>query len=146
MSFQQGLLLNEDIIDAVTVTRNTLSGNGVLNLRATGVYAWNSIHRNNNMADPDAQLVGLFTETDIAKSTINADVAYVDSQSVQGSLLTVALSGIQRFHGIHNTYNSFVARVDFDSNGIGNCCVRSGRGCCSASSHGHRIVRTTWSI
>ncbi len=106
MSFQQGLLLNEDIIDAVTVTRNTLSGNGVLNLRATGVYAWNSIHRNNNMADPDAQLVGLFTETDIAKSTINADVAYVDSQSVQGSLLTVALSGIQRFHGIHNTYNS----------------------------------------
>jgi hypothetical protein len=106
MSFQQGLLLNEDIIDAVTVTRNTLSGNGVLNLRATGVYAWNSIHRNNNMPDPDAQLVGLFTETDIAKSTINADIAYVDSQSVHGSLLTVALSGIQRFHGTHNTYNS----------------------------------------
>ncbi len=106
MSFQQGLLLNEDIIDAVTVTRNTLSGNGVLNLRATGVYAWNSIHRNNNMSDPDAQLVGLFTETDIASSTINVDIAYVDSQSVHGSLLTVALSGIQRFHGTHNTYNS----------------------------------------
>ncbi len=106
MSFQQGLLLNEDIIDAVTVTRNTLSGNGVLNLRATGVYAWNSIHRNNNMPDPDAQLVGLFTETDIASSTINADIAYVDSPSINGSLLTVALSGIQRFHGTHNTYNS----------------------------------------
>ncbi|MDG1893955.1 MAG: hypothetical protein P8J37_03505 [Fuerstiella sp.] len=106
MSLQQGLLLNEDIIDAVTVTRNTLSGNGVLNLRATGVYAWNSIDRNNNMSDPDAQLVGLFTETDIAKSTINADIAYVDSQSIHGSLLTVALSGIQRFHGTHNTYNS----------------------------------------
>ncbi len=106
MSFQQGLLLNEDIIDAVTVTRNTLSGNGVLNLRASGVYAWNSIHRNNNMPDPDAQLIGLFTETDTASSTINADIAYVDSQSVHGSLLTVALSGIQRFHGTHNTYNS----------------------------------------
>ncbi|MDG2130895.1 MAG: hypothetical protein P8K08_23050 [Fuerstiella sp.] len=106
MSFQQGLLLNEDIIDAVTVTRNTLSGNGILNLRTTGVYAWNSIHRNNNMPDPDAQLVGLFTETDIAMSTINADIAYVDSQSINGSLLTVALSGIQRIHGIHNTYNS----------------------------------------
>lgn len=106
MSFQQGLLVNEDRIDAVTVTRNTLSGGGVLNLRATGVYGFNSINRNNNMPDHDAQLVGLFTETDTKFSTINADVAYVDSQSAYGSLLTVAVSGIQRFHGVHNTYNS----------------------------------------
>ena len=106
MSFQQGLMVNEDIVDAFTVTRNTLYGYGILNLRATGVYAWNNITRNNNMQDHDAQLVGLFTETDTEFSTINADIAYVDSHSSFGSLLNVAISGIQRFHGTHNTYNS----------------------------------------
>ena len=106
MSFQQGLLVNEDRIDALTVTRNTLNGNGALNIRATGVYGFNSINRNNNMPDHDAQLVGLFTETDTKFTTLNTDVAYVDSQSAFGSLLTVGISGIQRFHGKHNTYNS----------------------------------------
>lgn len=106
MSFQQGLLVNEDMIDAVTVTRNTLYGNGILNLRATGVYAWNEINRNNNQPDNDAQLVGIFTETDTKTSTINADIVYVNSQSAHGSLLNVAISGIRRFHGTHNTYNS----------------------------------------
>lgn len=117
MSFQQGLLINEDLIDAVTVTRNTLSGNGILNLRATGVYAWNSITRNNNQQDHNAQLVGLFTETDTAFSTINADVSYVHSDSSFGSLLNFAISGIQRFHGVHNTYNSsvhFLASIPTD--------------------------------
>lgn len=108
MSFQQGLMVNEDLIDAVTVTRNTLNGNGILNLRATGVFAWNRINRNNNRPDHDAQLIGLFTETDTKFSTINADASYVNSQSDFGSLLNLSLSGIQRFHGTHNSYNSSV--------------------------------------
>ena len=106
MLFQQGLLINEDRIDAVTVTRNTLDGCGVLNLRATGVYAWNEINRNNNVHDPDAQMVGLFTEADVRQSTINADVAYLNSESGMGSVLALGLSAIQRLHGFHNTYNT----------------------------------------
>lgn len=106
MLFQQGLLINEDRIDAVTVTRNTLYGNGNLNLRITGAYAWGDINRNNNQADPDAQLVGLFTESDFRISTVNADIAYVSSNSNQGSLLAFALSAIQRIHGYENTYNT----------------------------------------
>jgi hypothetical protein len=109
MLFQQGLLINEDRIDALTVTKNTLSRGAILNLRATGVFAWESINRNNNFDDPNAQLVGLFTETDIAGSTINADVAYVDSPNARfGSLLAFGVSAIQRVHGFHNTYNSSV--------------------------------------
>ena len=106
MSFQQGLLINEDMIDAVTATRNTLFGHGNLNLRMTGVYAWNRINRNNNVDDPGAQLVGLFTESDFASSTVNADIAYVNSQTDLGSLVAVGLSAIQRLKGFHNVYNT----------------------------------------
>jgi len=110
MSFQQGLLLNEDRIDAVTVTRNTLNGSGNLNLRSTVVYAWNEINRNNlagpNLNDGDAQLVGLFTESDFRKNTVNADVAYVWSNNGIDDLVVAGLSGIRRISGFHNTYNS----------------------------------------
>lgn len=106
MSFQQGLLINEDRIDATTVTRNTVSGMGNLNLRMTGVYAWDEINRNNNQHDSRAQLVGLFTESDFLKSTVNADIAYVHSESNLGSVFAFGLSAIQRFHGHENTYNT----------------------------------------
>jgi hypothetical protein len=106
MSFQDGLLINEDMMDAVTVTRNTLNGDGLLNLRATGAYAWENINRNNNMPDPDAQLVGLFTEADFEHYTVSIDAAYVDSPSRFGSLFAVGASADRRFHGFHNTYNS----------------------------------------
>ena len=81
---QQGLLLNEDMIDAVTVTRNTLYGHGNLNLRATGFYAWDSITRNSptkmpppNELDKSSQMVGLLTESDLYHSMVNLDVVYV---------------------------------------------------------------------
>lgn len=106
MSFQQGLLINEDMIDAVTVTRNTLSGMGNLNLRITGVYAWDKINRNNNTPDSQAQLYGIFTESDFANTTMNADIAWLSTDSVQGGVVAWGLSGIQRFHGYKNTYNS----------------------------------------
>jgi hypothetical protein len=106
MSFQQGLLVNEDMIDALTVTRNTLNGDGNLNMRLTGVYAWKEISRNNGVVDPNAEMVGLFTESDFLSSTVNADIAYVDSKTAMGSVVTAGLSAIQRVEGAHNIYNS----------------------------------------
>lgn len=110
MSFQQGLLLNEDRIDALTITRNTLNGNGILNYRGTFVYAWNEINRDNltgpNVLGNDNQMIGYFTETDIRSSTINADFAYVWSNSGADDLAVMGLSSIQRIHGFENTYNS----------------------------------------
>lgn len=107
LSIQQGLLINEDMIDAATVTRNTISGTGNLNMRITKVFAWDKINRNNNQWDEDALLMGLFTESDFLESTINADIAYVDSSTADfGSLVAFGLSAIRRFHGHENTYNS----------------------------------------
>lgn len=107
MSFQQGLLINEDMVDAVTVTRNTVNGGGILNMRITGVYVEGEINRNNNVRDPDSRMYGIFTETDLAVSTVNADVATVHSSNQQfGSMTAFGLSAIQRLHGFHNTYNT----------------------------------------
>lgn len=109
MSFQQGLLINEDMVDAVTVTRNTINGGGVLNMRVTGVYVEGDINRNNNVHDPDSTMYGIFTETDFDVSTVNADVATVNSSNPQfGSMTAFGLSAIQRLHGFHNTYNTSV--------------------------------------
>lgn len=126
MSFQQGLLINEDMIDALTVTRNTLFGNGNLNMRSTGVFAWNEINRNNNMPDPNAKMVGLFTESDFEISTVNADVVYLDSQSTQGSMVAFGLSAIQRLKGFHNTYNTSFHVLG--SHATGNETAASGNG------------------
>ena len=105
---QQGLFLNEDKVDAMTITRNTLYGPGLLNLRMTGVYAWDEVNRNNNVADDDAQMFAFLTESDFKFSTVNADFAYVKSGVNNGDLVAWAVSGIQRLHGFHNTYNSSV--------------------------------------
>jgi hypothetical protein len=108
---QQGLLINEDMIDALTITRNTLNGHGNLNLRTTGVYAWNRLNRNSpttapNTLDPDSQMVALLTESDFASSTVNLDVAYAYGNPSFGDLVAFGVSGIRRIHGYHNTYNT----------------------------------------
>ena len=99
-------------MDAVTVTRNTLFTKRILNLRVTGVYGWGSINRNSpdfavpNIEDDNSRLVALLTESDFARSTVNADVVYVESNTPTGDLVAFGLSGIQRHHGYFNTYNS----------------------------------------
>ena len=108
---QQGLLINEDMIDALTVTRNTLNGHGNLNLRMTGVYAWNRLNRNSpttepNTLDRDSEMVALLTESDFEHNTVNLDVAYTYGDPSFGDLVAFGVSGIRRIHGYHNTYNT----------------------------------------
>lgn len=109
---QQGLLINEDRLDAITVTRNTLFTDHIINLRATAVYAWDSIHRNSpdagvpNTKDDNSQLVAILTESDFACSTVNADVVYVQNDAAGGDLLAFGFSSIRRHQGYYNAYNT----------------------------------------
>jgi hypothetical protein len=103
---QRGLLINEDMIDAVTLTRNTLYGQGNLNLRISGFYAWNRINRSDNRPDPSARLVGITTESDFRLSTVNLDAVYLDTDDPAGSLLVGGISATQRLNGYQNTYNT----------------------------------------
>ena len=100
ISFQDGLLIN-DFIDAAGVTRNSLRG-GPVNLRFTGLYAWNQIDRRTLLtrldagAQPDflssnversrAQLVGGFTEVDWRSTTAAFDAIYVRGGEFENSL------------------------------------------------------------
>ena len=134
MSFQRGLMINEDMIDAATVTRNTLYGNGNLNLRITGVFAWNRLTRitpplgmGGEMTGPDtdAKLYGLFTESDFYKSTVNLDIGFVDDPDPQhGDLLVFAVSSTQRLVGYKNTYNTrFHFLASFPTDGESNSTI-----------------------
>ncbi len=121
---QQGLLINEDRIDAVTVTKNTLYTKRIINLRVTGVYAWGSINRNSpdlgvpNLEDNNSNLVALLTESDFARSTVNADVVYVQSDSQAGDLIAYGVSSIRRHQGYFNAYNTSLHLLgSFSTNG-----------------------------
>lgn len=110
---QQGLLMNESRLDAVTMTRNTVYGLGDLNLRMTGVYSWGYITRNSstnpiqNTADSSSSMVALLTESDFRVRTVNADVVYVNSDDARfQDMLAFGLSSIRRWHGFENTYNT----------------------------------------
>ncbi|MCH7989401.1 MAG: hypothetical protein IID46_09685 [Planctomycetes bacterium] len=121
MSFQRGLMLNEDMIDAVTVTRNTLFGHGNLNLRMTGVFAWNRLSRVAPLQNTDAKLYGLFTESDFKFATVNVDIGFIDDPNRSNrDVLVAAVSSTQRFVGYENTYNTrFHVLVSFPTEGEG---------------------------
>ncbi len=123
---QQGLLINEDRIDAVTLTRNTLNGWGNLNLRMTGVYAWDQVTRNSpilpasiqNERDNNSYMIALLTESDFFKRTVNADFVYVDGDAAHGDMFAFGLSAIRRHYWHENTYNtSFHVLGSFPING-----------------------------
>ena len=136
MSFQRGLMVNEDMIDAVTVTRNTLYGNGNLNLRITGVFAWDRVTRVAPAVTPgspaallggsagpqtDAKMYGIFTESDFKFNTMNLDVGFMDDPDpAHRDSLVCAISSTQRLVGYHNTYNSrFHLLASFPTEGEG---------------------------
>jgi hypothetical protein len=61
---QQGLLVNEDRIDAIAMTRNHVTGCGIQNLRISGVYTWNEVNRSDNRSGPSTRLYAILTEAD----------------------------------------------------------------------------------
>ena len=83
ISFQEGLLV-DDFIDAAGFTRNSVRPGGVSNLRFTGLYGWNQIHRPGGhrplageALGSGARLFGAFTEVDWRVLTGALDVIYL---------------------------------------------------------------------
>lgn len=109
---QEGLFINADILDALTITRNTLNGNGVLNSRLSFMYAPGWVHRNSDatnyyLLSKDAQMFALLTETDFAATTINANFAYTYTYNQQtGDGVNFGLSAAQRLFPGEKTINS----------------------------------------
>ncbi len=84
LSFQDGIMINEDVIDAVGITRTSNFFLGASAWRTTGIFAWNELNRNNNIRESSAKLYGLFNTADYANNTIELDFAYVNAEAKTG--------------------------------------------------------------
>ena len=81
--FQEGIMIN-DTLDSVGLTRDTIVIPGLSpDMRATALFAWNGVNRDDTKQSGDGRLVGLFTETDTRFSTIQLDMAYVFGDRVR---------------------------------------------------------------
>lgn len=99
--FQEGLLIN-DSIDGIGITRNTLLPGNSSNFRATFFYGWGNLDTSFGVKR-DADLFALLTSTDLRRSTIDFDVAYLSANDASGDLLVAGISGVQRFGSVNSS-------------------------------------------
>ena len=104
--FQDGILINSGRLgnpDAVSLVRNNLQLPGTSNVRISAFYAWDNVYRDDNRLDRDAQLFGLFTETDFPVTTIDLDLVYLEAGEDTGDALFAGLRGVQRIGPFNTT-------------------------------------------
>lgn len=92
--FQEGMLI-DDSIDGIGITRNTLLPAKTSNFRATFFAGVDDVDRTNR-EDDEAELYALLTSTDTRRSTIDADLVYVDADELSGDLAVYGVSAVQR--------------------------------------------------
>lgn len=104
--FQDGILINSGGLgnpDAVSLVRNNLQLPGTSNVRISVFYAWDNVYRDDNRLDRDAQLFGLFTETDFSATTIDLDLVYIEAGNDTGDAFFAGLRGVQRIGPFNTT-------------------------------------------
>lgn len=102
--FQEGMLLN-DTVDGIGLTRNTLQPKPTSNFRMTLFYGWDNLNVS-NAEERSANLYALLTSTDFRKSTVDIDVAYVDTyaSSPYGDLVAAGISTVQRLGKLNSSF------------------------------------------
>jgi hypothetical protein len=93
----QGGMLIQDTLDSVALTRSTVPLPGTNFARISGLVAWSDVHRSDNVDDNKGELYGLFSSVEVAHSTIELDMAYVDSTRAIGDQFNIAASLIRPF-------------------------------------------------
>jgi hypothetical protein len=107
LTIQDGILINDDSIDMVSVTRNSLNIPGGSTLRVSGYYAWDQIERGDNVRDKGSSLFGIDAAADFPVSTVEADLVYVASSKRGldgGDGFYAGLGSIQRFGKINTVF------------------------------------------
>lgn len=117
LSFQEGMLINDDSIEAVGITRDSMTVFGLPDLRVTALYSWNKIDRGNNRGvaneeDRSADLFGLFSEADFKCCTV--DLIYINADADTGDGFFAGLSSVQRIGHFSTSFrvNTSVALED----------------------------------
>ena len=103
ITLQDGILLN-DTVDLFGVTRNSLIGDSIPNLRFTGIFGWNQVSRSNTFRDDTARLYGLLVEADTGwDSTMSLDMIYVDDNIDTGAWY-IGSGSTQRIGTLNSTF------------------------------------------
>jgi len=104
----QGGMLIHDTMDSLAITRSTLPLPGTNFARIGGFVAVDNVHRSNNVDDGEGELYGVFSAVEVAHSTIELDMAYVDSTRAIGDQFNIAASLIRPFiileHAVDTTF------------------------------------------
>jgi hypothetical protein len=93
---QDGILIN-DTMDSIAVTRSTIPFPGSNFARIGGFVGVNNVQRSNQIDDPDGELYGIFSSADIAHSTVDLDLIYVDSSDAIGDQFNIGASFTRAF-------------------------------------------------
>lgn len=121
LSFQEGMLLN-DSIDSLGISKINLKPAGAINHRATLLWGWEDLNRN-NLAQDDraAMLFGWFNEIDFSSTTIEIDASYVESEDT-GDGFHGGIGAIQRLGDFNTTFRilgSHAAGEELEANANG---------------------------
>ena len=106
LAFQDGMLLDENSMDMLGLTRANVRMGGAVNTRITGVFGWGGVNRfgdGTNLEDPDASLFGLFSEIDFRSTTVEIDAVFVRSQTT-GNGIYAAFGDTRRIGRFNNTF------------------------------------------
>lgn len=106
VNFQEGILIN-DVIDAFTVTRNSVRFGGLSNFRATALVAWNEIEPGGQGEDPDSGMIGVLTAADLESNYLEVDLltTFSDNPTV-GDGLFAGVGSTQRIGGMASTFRA----------------------------------------
>lgn len=105
LAFQDGMLLDENSMDMLGLTRANMRMGGAVNTRITAVLGWGEVNRfgdGTNLEDPDATLFGLFSEIDFRSTTLELDAVFVRSATT-GNGVYAALGDTRRLGRFNNT-------------------------------------------
>ena len=106
VAFQDGLLINDNALDMVGLTRANMKIGSLVNARVTAAFGWGEISRHGLGPEPDdnAKLFGMFWEIDRRKATWEIDAIYVASDEVGGDGVYVGFGDIRRIGKYNNTF------------------------------------------
>lgn len=111
LDFQDGILI-ADVLDALTITRNSLRFWGASNIRTTALFSWNDIERGNNIEDDSATMVGLLTAIDLVDNYLEVDLVTTfagDDSGGDGAFFGVGST--QRIGTMNSTFRANVSQA-----------------------------------
>jgi hypothetical protein len=106
LGFQDGLLVAEDAIDMVGLTRANGRLGGLVNTRITAVFGWGGLDRHDgtaNVRDGDAKMFGFFSEIDTRSTTLEIDAVFVGGDDVTGDGFYAGIGDTRRIGRFNNT-------------------------------------------